>query len=220
MSYTNVNTQITHLGNGLDETFNINFYYVDGELNIGVYLYDYTNPSTPIGRQMVPGLDFYIDDSVYPALVKTDGLYGPLPTDFRLLIRRESIGAQTTSFAAGQFPFESVEEAMDKSNLLSQENKYKLDRMPFSKLVVLDSAQTYTAFRGDFIVIAADDVTVRTPTPDLLTTLFIKVDGTRINAILDAGAVGSLIDGSNTYTLLNNYESARLISNGSEWYLI
>lgn len=127
MSFSNPNVELTYNGNGSDDTFGVNFTYLEGETSsIMVELWDYTDPDLPVQQSFVLNVDYTIDESAYPAtnVITTD----PVPVDFKLVIYRETSKIQPASFTNGPFPAESVEEAIDRIAFIGQENAAKLDR--------------------------------------------------------------------------------------------
>lgn len=127
MSYSNPNVTITYNGNGSDQSFGINFHYLEGVTTvIQVELWNYTNPEVPVKESFVLGVDYTIDESNYPnTLVNTTD---PVAVDYKLIIYRSTVPVQTTNFVNGAFPAESVEESIDKVMMATQEQYEKLDR--------------------------------------------------------------------------------------------
>ena len=127
MSYSNTNVEITYDGDGLDQSFSVNFHYLEGvTFSIQVELWNYTDPNLPIKESFVLNVDYTIDESGYPnTLVNTTD---PIAVDYKLVIFRSTLPIQTSSFVNGAFPPESVEEAIDKTMMATQEQSAKLGR--------------------------------------------------------------------------------------------
>lgn len=127
MSYSNPNVELTYDGNGSDDSFSVNFHYLEGvTTSIIAELWDYTNPDLPVKESFVLGVDYTIDESNYPnTLVNTTV---PVAVDFKLIVYRSTFPIQTSSFVNGAFPAESVEEGIDKAMMATQEQSAKLDR--------------------------------------------------------------------------------------------
>lgn len=127
MSYSNPTVEITYNGNGSDQSFSVNFYYLEGVTSvIQVELWNYTNPEVPVKESFVLGVDYTIDESNYPnTLVNTTD---PVAVDYKLVIYRQTVPVQTTNLVNGAFPAESVEEGLDKNMMATQEQYAKLDR--------------------------------------------------------------------------------------------
>lgn len=127
MSFSNPNVKISYDGNGADDRFGINFYYLEGsESVIQAELWDYSDPDNPSQQSFVDGVDYTIDSSSYPntEVVTT----APVPVDFKIFIYRSSPQVQSTNFVQGAFPAESVEESLDKLMMVAQEQQEELDR--------------------------------------------------------------------------------------------
>jgi hypothetical protein len=133
MSFSNPNVKISYDGNGADDTFGINFYYLEGdEESVIAELWDYTDSNNPVKQSFVDGVDYTVDASAYPntEVVTT----APVPVNFKIFIYRVTESIQTASFANGAFPAESVEEAMDRLMMVSQELAETLSRTITSPL--------------------------------------------------------------------------------------
>ena len=127
MSYSNPNVELTYDGNGSDDTFGVNFTYLEGETSsIVVEQWDYTDPDNPSQQSFVLNVDYTIDESGYPATQVVTTV--PVPVDFKLVVYRSTPKIQTTSLVNGAFPAESVEEMVDRVSFMAQENDAKLDR--------------------------------------------------------------------------------------------
>ena len=128
MSFSNPNVELTYNGNGSDDTFGVNFTYLEGETSsIAVELWDYTDPDLPVQQSFVLNVDYTIDESGYPATNVVTTL--PVPVDFKIFIYRNTPKMQPSNFVNGSFPAESVEEAIDRIAFIGQENAAKLDRV-------------------------------------------------------------------------------------------
>lgn len=124
MSYSNPNVGNIYNGNGSDTIFGVNFDYFEAETSvIQVELWDYdTDPLLPVKQSFVLGVDYTIDESGYPAtnVVTTVAV----PNNYKLYIYRSTTPIQSTSYANGAFPAESVEEQLDKTTQIAQENRW------------------------------------------------------------------------------------------------
>lgn len=127
MSFSNPNVELEYNGNGSDDTFGVNFTYLEGETSsIAVELWDYTDPDLPVQQSFVLNVDYTIDESGYPATNVVTTL--PVPVDFKIFIYRNTPKIQPSNFVNGPFPAESVEEAIDRIAFIGQENAAKLGR--------------------------------------------------------------------------------------------
>ena len=127
MSYSNPNVENTHIGNGTDTIFGINFYYQQGETSvIRVELWDYTSPLLPVQQSFILNVDYTIDESGYPSTNIVTAV--PVSNDYKLIVYRSTIPIQTSNFVNGAFPAESVEDALDRVTMIAQELDAILDR--------------------------------------------------------------------------------------------
>lgn len=127
MSFSNPNVKISYDGNGVDDRFGINFYYLEGDESvIQAELWDYTDVDNPVQQPFVLNVDYTVDATSYPntEVVTTS----PVPVDFKIFVYRSSPQVQSTSFAQGAFPAESIEELFDKMVMHTQEQQEELGR--------------------------------------------------------------------------------------------
>lgn len=85
-------------------------------------------------------------------------------------------------------------------------------------LVIRAVGGNYAASNAEIIIGRADNVTVDLPAPTAANRVTVKMDGTRTNLIVDAGA--NQVDGAGTYTLTSDYESKTFVADGSNWFII
>jgi len=127
MSYSNTVVEQSFNGNGADTLFNVGFTYIKGETSsIMVELWDYTIPLAPVQLSFVLNTDYSINEASYPAT--EINLSAPLPVNHKLVVYRSTVPTQVTSLSNGAFPSVSVENALDRSMFVSQENRALSDR--------------------------------------------------------------------------------------------
>lgn len=127
MSYSNANVEITYDGNGSDDSFGVNFHYLEGvTASIIAELWDYTDPDLPVKESFVLGVDYTIDESNYPNTLVNTAV--PVAVDYKLIMYRSTVPIQTSNFVNGAFPAKSVEEGLDKVMMATQEQSAKMDR--------------------------------------------------------------------------------------------
>ena len=127
MSFSNPNVKISYDGNGTDDRFSINFYYLEGdESTIIAELWDYTDSDNPVKLPFVNNIDYVVDASAYPNTEVATAV--PVPVDHKIFIYRKSETVQDASFMQGAFPAESIEEMFDKLMMVAQEHEETFTR--------------------------------------------------------------------------------------------
>lgn len=120
MSFSNLNTFIEYTGDGVTDTFPINFFILENSANITAEVFDVTDPLNPV--QEFPS--YSIDHTNYPA---SEAVFVAPPAIGRLVrLRRTTALIQTSDFEKGAFPAEAVEETFDKMVMMLQEVNYGL----------------------------------------------------------------------------------------------
>lgn len=77
---------------------------------------------------------------------------------------------------------------------------------------------TVSAVNQGIYIVKSDSVTIQLPTETSGHKVIVKMDGSRVNLIVNSGAG---IDGFGAnYTLSSNYESVTFVADGSQWYII
>lgn len=127
MSYSNPIVEVNYDGDGIVDSFAVPFAYLEGETaDILVQLWDFTDPLLPIQLGYILNIDYTVDESGFPATIINTVTIPPV--NFKLTIQRATPTIQTTNFATGSFPAESVEEALDRAMFSNQEKEAVLDR--------------------------------------------------------------------------------------------
>lgn len=168
MSYSNTNRGIVYDGDSL-ESFAVNFYYLEGDTQfITAELWDYNDPDNPVKQSFIEGVHYEIlEAGNYPnTIISTAGLYGPVPNPLKVKVIRVSDAIQNANFIQGQFPAESVEEALDRALMVAQENKEAIERCV--KAEFGDPAVDLGTLPAD---VAANTVNIATNTSDIATNV-------------------------------------------------
>jgi hypothetical protein len=152
MAFSNQNTYIEYVADGLTTNFAINFYVLENSLDITAKVYDVTNPSVPI-EVVIP---YSIDHTNYPA---SEVVFTTEPSSgYLVLIERSTTLAQLTNFAKGAFPAEAVEESLDLIVMGLQEQAQGLSQAVVNPLVGPSYEDQIAQNASDIATIEADIV--------------------------------------------------------------
>lgn len=120
MAYSDLDVDIVYVGDGVTDTFPINFAFTNEEY-VKVELWDVTDPDNPVQQSYVLDSDYEISG--------TDVIASTIPTaDQKLLVYRESEPAHGTNYTEYAFPYDIVNTDLDKVYQLAQENRRWLER--------------------------------------------------------------------------------------------
>jgi hypothetical protein len=237
MSFSNTTTFSTAVGNDVDTTFVLQFYYELGDTQfIEVNTYDITDPANPV-IDAVP-LPFNIDETNYP---NTQIIFDdPLPSDRRVVIARVTDTGQPSVFSSGPFPAAASEYTYDYLAQKIQENFAALENAGISRywetsgLIVPPpsgavtfnfqnvSAASYNAAASDLVVLRAATATnvVLPASPSTGDRVDVVCGVPEFNnKTIDANGSTILGEGA-IYTFTSDYESLTLAYSGSDWVIV
>ena len=233
MSFSNTTVSNSYVGDGLDTTFPFTFFFLEGENQIGVKVYDIT--TTP-ETEVVPTPAFSIDEDTKIVTFTT------APTvDQRVVIYRLSATTQETEYNDYRFPFDTAERSFDRAMLLLQEHDKMLETSGLKEYfnpngndpvapstgsgltLVAHTTGTLDAASGNLVYLTnpTNTVTINLPaSPTEGDEVIVKeASGLIANKTVDAN--GSTIVGVGaTYALQSIYESTRFIYSSAGWLIV
>lgn len=244
MSYSNTTVVSDYIGNGVDTTFTLQFYYFLGDTQfIDVSTYDITDPLNPV-KDGVP-LPHQIDETFYP---NTQIIFDdPLPADRKVYIARVTDVGQPSSFANGPFPAAASEYTYDYLAQKIQENYAALENAGLqdfwddvgavgspiynivnnivtniaSENVVISTDPTYNASEQEIVILpgaGATNVALPAPSSDAMQVV-VKVGSTYANKTVSS-TTGNIDAFGATYTFGSDYESKKFVYASGTWYII
>jgi len=240
MSFSDPTVYTDQITNGTDNILTVNFHYLTVQ-EIKVISYDITDPDKPV---IVANEPYQIDNSNPPAQVVFDA---PIPSNYRIVVYRDTATGQPSNFFTGKFPADAVEDTFDFLAQKIQENYEALENAglthfwdsiggvgsPLYDIIlgivtgiaiespVITSDASYNAKNQDVVIIpgsGACQVNLPVATADG-TQVYIKVGDTPDNKTV-VSTSGDIDGFGATYNFKSNYQALRFVYMSGAWYIL